>query len=111
MSLKANPGSTDATSVASDEASPRHIARIRSSWRLPAGLDADISFRWVDVVRSQKTPAYSALDARVAWPVMAKLELAVVGQNLLHDHHLEFGAGPAAVEIPRSVYGEARWRW
>jgi hypothetical protein len=42
---------------------------------------------------------------------VAKLELAVVGQNLLRDHHLEFGGGPTAVEIPRSVYGEARWRW
>jgi iron complex outermembrane receptor protein len=111
MSLMAKPGSTDVSSVASDEASPRHIARIRSSWRLPAGLDADVSFRWVDAVRSQKTPAYSALDARVAWPIVAKLELAVVGQNLLRDHHLEFGGGPTAVEIPRSVYGEARWRW
>jgi iron complex outermembrane receptor protein len=111
MSLQTKPGSTDVSSVASDEASPRHIARIRSSWRLPAGLDADVSFRWVDAVRSQKTPAYSALDARVAWPVMARLELAVVGQNLLRDHHLEFGAGPSAVEIPRSVYGEVRWRW
>ncbi|HKC10638.1 MAG TPA: TonB-dependent receptor [Vicinamibacteria bacterium] len=111
MSLKAQPGSTDASSVASDEASPRHIARIRSTWRLPAGLDADLSFRWVDAVRVQKTPAYSALDARLAWPVVAKLELAVVGQNLLRDHHLEFGSGPNAVEIQRSVYGEARWRW
>jgi iron complex outermembrane receptor protein len=111
MSLVAQPGSTDATSVPTDEASPRHIALIRSSWRLPAGLDADVSFRWVDAVRAQKTPAYSALDARLAWPIVAKLELAVVGQNLLHDHHLEFGGGPNAVEIPRSLYGEARWRW
>ncbi|HXB57063.1 MAG TPA: TonB-dependent receptor [Vicinamibacteria bacterium] len=111
MSLMAQPGSTDLTSVPTDEASPRHIARIRSSWRLPAGLDADVSLRWVDAIRSQKTPAYSALDARLAWPVVAKLELAVVGQNLLRDHHLEFGSGPTAVEIPRSIYGEARWRW
>jgi iron complex outermembrane receptor protein len=111
MSLQAKPGSTDATSVASDEASPRHMARIRSSWRLPAGLDLDVSFRWVDAVGSQKTPAYSSLDARVAWPIVARLELAVVGQSLLHDHHIEFGAGPTATEVERSVYAVARWRW
>jgi len=111
MSLQAKPGSTDATSVASDEASPRHMARIRSSWRLPAGLDLDLSFRWVDAARSQKTPAYSALDARLAWPIVPRLELAVVGQSLLHDHHIEFGAGPTATEIERSVYAVARFRW
>ena len=36
--------------------------------------------------------AYSELDVRLAWQASEQLELALVGQNLLHDHHLEFGA-------------------
>jgi hypothetical protein len=53
------------------------------------------------------------LDARLAWPVFSHLELAIVGQDLLDAHHLEFLSGTPATstEVQRSVYAEARWRW
>jgi hypothetical protein len=36
----------------------------------------------------------------------------VVGQNLLHDHHPEFGfPAPTRAEIQRSVYGKIAWRY
>ena len=64
---------------------------------------------------TREIPAYVALDARVAWRPRANLEIAVVGQNLLDDHHPEFG--PSAliaspnVEIRRNVYGKVTWRF
>jgi iron complex outermembrane recepter protein len=56
-------------------------------------------------------PAYSEMDARVGWHAVPRRELAVVGHNLLHAHHAEFGGSPDLAEIERSVYAEARWRW
>jgi iron complex outermembrane receptor protein len=49
-------------------------------------------------------PAYTELDVRAAWRPTADFEVAVVGRNLLHDRHPEFGApSPDRVEIQRSV--------
>jgi len=42
------------------------------------------------------------------------LELAIVGQNLLHDRHAEFNSTEVytqATEIPRSVYGTITWQF
>jgi hypothetical protein len=53
------------------------------------------------------------MEGRVAWHPTKKLELSIVGQNLLHDHHLEYvisGNNPRE-EIQRSVYGKAAIRW
>ncbi len=112
LKLEARPGSTDTTSAAAEGASPRHAARLQSSWRLPRDVDVDLSLRWLDHLPTQKVPAYTALDARVSWLVMPRLELSVVGHDLLRAHHLEFGGGgPSPIEIQRSVFGEARLRW
>ena len=112
LHLETEAGSTDKTSVASSAgSSPRHMARARSSWSLPGDVDVNVAFRWIDELPAQKVPAYSELDGRVGWRVVPRLELAVVGQNLLHAHHAEFGGSPDPAEIERSVYAEARWRW
>ncbi len=70
------------------------------------GLQA--RFRWVSDRPSQRVAAYSELGLRLSRRVGAHLDLAAVGANLLHAHHAEFGGG---VQIERSVYGEAQWRW
>jgi len=112
LHLETAPGSTDTTSVTSSEgSSPRHMVRARSSWSLPRHVDLDVGFRWIDRLPAQRVPAYAEADARVGWQVAPRLEIAVVGQNLLHAHHPEFGGSPDLAEIERSVYGEARWRW
>ena len=73
--------------------------------------------RWVDtlVVNSGslvgKVPAYFELDTRLGWALSPSLEVSVSGQNLLHDHHPEYGfPSPARIEIQRSVYGKIAWR-
>jgi len=48
---------------------------------------------------------------RVAWQPAPMLELSVVGQNLLHDHHVEFGTPSARRQIERGVYGAVAWRF
>jgi iron complex outermembrane receptor protein len=57
-------------------------------------------------------PAYFELDSRIGWELSRSLELSLTGQNLLHDHHPEYGfPSPDRVEIERSVYGKIAWRW
>jgi iron complex outermembrane receptor protein len=49
--LEAKPGSTDTSSAAAAGASPRHNARVQSSWRLPHEVDLDLSLRWVGTLK------------------------------------------------------------
>jgi hypothetical protein len=48
---------------------------------------------------------------RLAWQASDQLEVSLVGQNLLHDHHVEFGPPVARGEIERSVYGKVTWEF
>jgi iron complex outermembrane receptor protein len=89
-------------------ASPRNQLFVRSSHDLPLRLSVDAFFRYVGELTAQNVPAYSELDLRLAWRPKSSVELAVVGQNLLHPHHKEWG-GPG-VEISRGVYGQVSVR-
>jgi len=66
----------------------------------------------IDRLKSLDVPSYISMDLRLGWQPRKALELAVVGQNLLHQHHWEYNSGgivPMA-EIPRGVYGTISWR-
>jgi iron complex outermembrane receptor protein len=76
---------------------------------LPLHVEFDAGFRFVGSIANQKVPAYSELDMRWAWRPNPKLEFSVVGQNLLHDRHTEFGSPNNRKEIERSVYGKVVW--
>jgi iron complex outermembrane recepter protein len=52
------------------------------------------------------------MDLRLAWRPRKRLELAMVGQNLLQNHHLEYAESAASgsgIEVPRGVYGTLTW--
>jgi iron complex outermembrane receptor protein len=53
------------------------------------------------------TPAYTTLDARLAWFPIRELEIAVVGQHLLEAEHAEYGPD----QIERGIYGKVTWRF
>ena len=109
------PASARADAQGAEGRSPRHQAYLQSSFNLPRSLELDIMGRYVGALPGfmEEIPAYFALDARVAWRPRANLEIAVVGQNLLDDHHPEFGvssiiAAPIA-EIRRNAYAKLTW--
>ena len=55
---------------------------------------------------------YAELDVRFGWQVRPTLELSLVGQNLLHDRHREFGAAaPTRVLFGRGVYARTLSRF
>ena len=95
---------------------PRHQFGLRSYLDLPARFQFDVMFRHLSAIRQiplivtgEGPDAYSELDVRLAWDGWRRMEISLVGQNLLHDHHAEFGAPASRGEIQRGVYGKVTW--
>src|SRR5437867_2370476 len=104
-------GSTDTTFGGSESHDPNRQLFLRPSLNLPGHFEFDPSFCYVSRIANQGVPGYVELDLRLAWQPVPELEFSIVGQNLLHDHHAEFGALAARQEIDRGVYGKVLWRF
>jgi len=112
------PGETDFTNALNETADPKNQVFLRSSMDLPQNLEFDTTSRWIDSLRinngpvAATVPSYFELDARLAWHPVKNLEISVVGQNLLHDQHVEYGFPNSTQEaICRSVYGKITWHF
>lgn len=97
-------------------ATPRHQFGLRSLLDIAAGWQLDLQLRHHTPIRSglgsgtgAAIDAYTEMDLRGAWRLSNNVEIALVGQNLLHDHHAQFGTPQARGEIERSVYGKITW--
>jgi iron complex outermembrane receptor protein len=120
--IHAKPGFVDATGATNETADPGQQWSVRSAMDLPHNLEFDAALRWVDSLTINESPtsgpvtgtvpSYYETDARLAWHSNHGLELALVGQNLLHAHHPEYGF-PSATreEIQRRVYGKVTWHY
>jgi iron complex outermembrane receptor protein len=115
--LRIKPGHIDIANARNEVSDPQQQAALRSSLDLPAGFELDVALRWVDTLRNSNgpatgnVPAYTELDTRLAWRASQQLELSIVGRNLLHDQHPEYGFPSATrTEIERSVFGKVVWR-
>lgn len=116
--LRVQPGGYDFNNALNETADPRNQLSLRSSMDLPHHWELDVAWRWVDdlVINNagvpNQVPAYSELDVRLAWHPSPALELSLVGRNLLHNRHAEYGIpGPTREEIDRSFYGKATWHF
>jgi iron complex outermembrane receptor protein len=113
--LHREPSSHDTTTEAIDEgSSPHNQFFIRSLLDVGWNIQFDSTLRYVDVLPLPKVPSYITLDLRLAWSPRKDLEFAVVGRNLLDDHHPEFAPtfiGTQKTEVGRSVYGMVVWRY
>jgi len=101
--------------IAGDD--PKYQLSIRSSMDLAPGIMFDLHLRRVGALPAPPSPAYTELNARIAWNVTEAMEISVTGSNLLHDYHEEFGTtsntlqvGPLGVRVRRSVFAAARWK-
>jgi len=107
-----NSTSSDTSRGTSESHTPNRQLSLRTSADLPAHLRLDGSFRYVSEIANQQVPGYAELDARLTWQPTAKLDLSILGRNLLHRRHVEFGApGAARREIERGVLGSVEWRF
>jgi iron complex outermembrane receptor protein len=117
--IRVAPGRFDYNQALNETADPRHQFRLRSMMNIRPGVELDAMLRRIGSFQFNNSgvpdtvPGYAELDARLAWHPTPNLELALAGQNLLHDRHLEYviSSPSPREEISRSVYARAAWRW
>ncbi|HLA85738.1 MAG TPA: TonB-dependent receptor [Thermoguttaceae bacterium] len=92
------------------DSNPRNQSFLHSTWNLSQTVTFDMILRYVDRLATG-VPRYLVMDVRLGWEPRKNLELAVVGQNLLDDHHPEFNDFFGVTEVPAGVYGMVSWRY
>ena len=96
---------------------PRHQVYLRSAWDLGRSVEFDLMARYVDALTAIQVPSYISMDLRLGWRPWKRLEVQVVGQNLLQPQHQEFGVITSnssytqVTYVPRGVYGTVTWRY
>ncbi len=94
--------------------SPHNQVYLRSSWDLANNVQLDLIGRYVDRITGLNVPNYIEMDTRMAWRASKHLEFSLVGQNLLHNHHLEYKdneLGLVSTEVRRGYYGMMSWTY
>jgi iron complex outermembrane receptor protein len=89
---------------------PSHQWTLRSSLDIGARGEFDLMVRRVGALPSPVVPAYTAVDARLAFQASPSLRLALVGRNLLDPQHVEFGAAANASRFDRAWLVQATWQ-
>jgi iron complex outermembrane receptor protein len=112
MSIRPGSQSLDtSTAVANNGSSPRHDLVFQSSFDIPKGFEFDSILRYVSALPDPSVPGYVTADARLGWFPLRRLELSIVGQNLLQPRHPEFGGDPGGlVGIRRGAYAKVTWK-
>jgi len=105
--LSVKPGSGDTNKGSAESNDPTHQFLIQSTMRLPGNTELGTVVRYVSGLSEPAVPAYFGMDLRLGWRLNKVVELSIVGQNLLDDHHPEFiPSSPSPREIDRSIYGK-----
>jgi iron complex outermembrane receptor protein len=112
--LHVEPGVTvaggNAAAIAALGNDPSHWWSVRSALDLGRSAELDVSVRHVGSLPRPPVPSYVALDARLGWAPLRRLEIAVIGRNLLDDRHPEWGAPTARPEFEREGFVQATIR-
>jgi iron complex outermembrane receptor protein len=95
---------------------PRNQVGLQSFLDLPGSFQLDMQYRALSAIRSlQQLPAgggipgYEEVNLRLAWHGWKQTEISVDGRNLLHAHHVEFGAPAARSALDRTVFAKIAW--
>jgi iron complex outermembrane receptor protein len=102
--ITADAGSRDVTQGVNEYNDPRHLFSLRGAFDISRTVELDAWLRYVGALPNPAVPAYTELNARAGWQVSPRLELALIGQDLLHGQHPEFGTSvPRRIEFERSL--------
>ena len=103
-----------ATVPGTNGGSPNHELQLRSSVKLPHGLEWNTSAYFVGRLYAQQVPSYTRLDANLIWQANERFSISIAGQNLLKDHHLEYNGPNASLQssqVKRSAYVKLMWQF
>jgi iron complex outermembrane receptor protein len=103
-SIERSTGSRDVGGGVSEANDPEYLVGVRSSLDLPRGVEVDLVVRAVDDLPNPPVPSYAELTLRVGWRASSRVDIWIVGHDLLHDHHAEFrSGGPHLIEFERGI--------
>jgi iron complex outermembrane recepter protein len=108
--LRLTPESGDPTGGNLSGDDPRNRWSLRSVMDLPGGFELDGWLRYVGELPSPAVRAYTEMNLRLGWR-RERLDLSLAGENLLHEHHVEFAPNPLREAVQRSVFGKVTWRF
>lgn len=113
MSIEREANSSDTAIETESGRSPRHQFQFHAAYTPHQALEFSSALYRVAKLSSLDIPAYTRLDARVAWRPYRDLEVALVGRDLIGPAHTEFinSSGPRSTEIPRSLFLSSTWRF
>jgi len=75
-------------------------------------IEVDSTLRFLSRLPSPVVPRYTELDGHFGGNSIPKVELSIIGRNLLDRQHPEFGPpGPFREEVQRNVYGRVAFRF
>jgi iron complex outermembrane receptor protein len=110
IDTRLDPGTYDVSArTALAARDPRYYGLLRSSFDLSDRIMLDASLRHIDELKDIDVPAYTTLDVRLAWAATPRLEISLIGQNLLEDQHSQFGAAATRSEFERAFFGKLVW--
>jgi len=87
--------------------SPVHQWSLFANAMLSRDVEFDMWGRYVSRLDGGGVPAYFTLDMRLGWQLAERVELAIVGQNLLEAEHAEFidlSFATQPTQVQRSAY-------
>jgi iron complex outermembrane receptor protein len=96
---------------------PRHQVSLFSNMEFEKAFGIDLWLRYTDKLATRTTTpvnAYLALDMRVFWQPVEKLEFSVIGQNLIANTHYEFPQEVTNLThsaIEKALYGQVSWEF
>jgi iron complex outermembrane receptor protein len=115
MHLHTESTSLDVTSVADAQgSSPRHQAQLRSHFELSSNFAWDANAYFVGRLPAQLIASYTRVDTQFTWRLAERVQLSLVGQNLLTDHHVEFSDQLQSVnssQVKRSAFAKITWQF
>jgi iron complex outermembrane receptor protein len=107
--------SQDLTSAFRTEGgSPSHQAQLRSHVDLPGHWGWNASANFVGRLPAQDVPSNIRLDTNFTRQLAERFSIALVGENLLKDHHSEYLGQDSTVlpgMVKRSVYAKFIWQF
>jgi iron complex outermembrane receptor protein len=102
------PGASQLLGTAQAGDDPPAQASLRSAMNLGPNVTLDVDARHVAALPDPYVAAYTEANVALTWNLTRRLQVALAGFNLVHDHHLEFAG---AAEVPRTAEVELRARF
>jgi len=115
LDFRSMPGTNPLIIAGAEHSVPRNQAHLRSQWDLSDHWQFAAALRYVDTIGGLSlVPRDITMDLRLGWRPSETFEVALVGTNLLDDHHPEFNDNPllpVVTEVRRTVYAQMVWRY